>query len=493
MSNQSSPTSTVRVRFAPSPTGYLHVGGARTALYNFLLARALKGEFILRIEDTDQERSTEEALRSQIEDLVWLGLKWDEGPDPKSLKDLGSLGPYRQSQRLPIYREYAHRLLKMGRAYYCFCTDEDLRVKREQAFADKESSQYDGTCRKIDPDEALKRKQNGEAAVVRFRVEEGKEYSFHDLIRGPVHFPPEMVGDFVLLRSDGMPVYNYCCTLDDALMKVTHVLRAEEHLNNTLRQLMIYEALSFPPPQFAHLSIILGSDRKKLSKRQGATSVHDFAERGFLPEAILNFIALLGWSSPQGQEVLSLNDLISQFTLDRFQPSSAVFDEEKLTWLNGVHIRNLTDDDLWGRLSLFLDRAKIALPKELEWRKKMMEAFRPKLSTLADIVSLASPLDDSKFQLTPEGKEVLKWPDSKKVLTTWVEQLNSKGPWIEEEEFKALQKELQTATQVKGKNLFQPLRVAVIGAPEGADLAKLIPLIPSLSLKIRAENCLNMI
>ncbi|HEX4925165.1 MAG TPA: glutamate--tRNA ligase, partial [Bdellovibrionales bacterium] len=286
----------VRVRFAPSPTGYLHVGGARTALYNWLYARNTGGTFILRVEDTDQARSTERALKEQISDLRWLGINWDEGPEAG-----GAYGPYKQSERLHIYREHADKLLAQGRAFYCFCTDEVIEAKRAAAQKEGRPAHYDGTCYNVTVPEAKARIAKGEKGAIRFKLSGKKEYKLDDLIRGEVVFPSDMVGDFVILRSDGMPVYNFCCVIDDALMKMTHVLRAEEHLSNTVRQLMLYEAFGWQPPRFGHLSLILDSNRQKLSKREGATSVHDFAQRGYLPEAMNNFIALLGWSSPKGQ------------------------------------------------------------------------------------------------------------------------------------------------------------------------------------------------
>jgi nondiscriminating glutamyl-tRNA synthetase len=317
----------VRTRFAPSPTGYLHVGGARTALYNYLYAKKTGGKFVLRIEDTDQERSTDEALKMQVEDLKWLGLWWQEGPGHKDIaSEIGDVGPYRQSARKPIYQKYAQQLLQSGKAFYCFCSDADLETKKKAAMAAGLPPHYDGTCRNIGLETAQKRLAAGESACVRFNVGQPKDYVLKDLIRGDVTFPSTMVGDFVILRTGGMPVYNFCCVIDDALMGITHVLRAEEHLSNTLRQMMLYESFGFGLPKFGHLSIILGPDRQKLSKRHGATSCNEYMKAGYLPEALKNFISLLGWSSPDGKEIMTEDEMIQQFSLDRFTPSAALIE-----------------------------------------------------------------------------------------------------------------------------------------------------------------------
>ena len=354
-------TPSVRVRFAPSPTGHLHVGGARTALYNYLFARHHGGEFILRVEDTDQARSTEESMRLQIADLAWLGLTWSEGPDPDTLVDAGPHGPYRQSLRLPIYAEHAEKLLNQGRAYYCFMTDAEIEAQRAASIAAGRPPQVDSPYRDLKLGDARARLAKGDQAVVRFRVDQKRDYVLDDLVRGQVTFPSDMVGDFVLLRSTGMPVYNFCCAVDDALMKISHVFRAEEHLSNTLRQMMIYEAFDYPLPRFGHLSIILGADRQKLSKRHGATSCHEYNVNGYLAEALNNFVALLGWSSPEAQEILSMDQMIAQFTPERLNSSPAVFDETKLKWVNATHLRALPDDELWRRLDPFLARGEVVL------------------------------------------------------------------------------------------------------------------------------------
>jgi len=486
-------SSSVRVRFAPSPTGYLHVGGARTALYCYLFAKKNNGKFILRVEDTDQERSTAESLRMQLSDIKWLGLKYDEGVDPDTLRDFGPYGPYRQSERLSIYREHADKLLKDGRAYYCFLTDEEITQQREAATKAGRPPQVNSPYRNMPIKEAEAKITAGEKAVVRFKVPDlAREYVFTDLVRGEVKFPSDMVGDFVCLRSGGMPVYNFCCTIDDALMKMTHVLRAEEHLSNTLRQMMLYEAFDYPLPQFGHMSIILGSDRQKLSKRHGATSVNEYREKGYLPEAMNNFIALLGWSSPKGQEILSMSEMIEQFSTDRLNPAAAMFDEVKLKWLNAQHLRALPHDELWRLLEPQFDNAGLELPTDTEWRDQSLSLFKTSMETLLDAVELYRPLSKSKFEIFDEAKDTLAWPTTKAVVSKWKELVAGVSEkFMSEAQFLAIQDQVKAECKVKGKELFMPIRVAILGKPHGAELKILIPLLQKEILIERADAVLQ--
>lgn len=479
----------VRVRFAPSPTGYLHVGGARSAFYNWLYAKKKNGKFILRIEDTDQARSTEEALRMQVSDLKWLGLDWDEGFDVG-----GPYGPYKQSERLDIYKKKAEELINKKLSYYCFCTDQELEAKKEQAQKEGRPPHYDGKCRHLDIEESKKRIAQGEKAAVRFHVNSEKEYSFTDLVRGEVKFPANMVGDFIILRSDGMPVYNFCCVVDDAMMKITHVLRAEEHLSNTLRQMMLYESFGVQKPLFGHMSIILGEDRQKLSKRHGATSCNEFKNKGYLPEALLNFMALLGWSSPNGDEIMSIPEIIKQFDLDRMIPSAAVFDQKKLNWVNATHLRALPPEELWNRLKVFLDENRITYIKDLDWQKHAVEILKSSMETLLDGVELFRLLDDSQFHILQEGHETLKWEGVRPVVQAWIEELKAHaGERFTEADFNNIQNRVKEKSGQKGKTLFMPLRVCVIGKPHGTELKLLVPLLEKKSLLMRAERCLKSI
>nr|BFD63333.1 glutamate--tRNA ligase [Bdellovibrio sp. HM001] len=482
----------VRVRFAPSPTGYLHVGGARTALYNYLFAKKNGGEFILRIEDTDEARSTQESLRGVVDDLVWLGLMWDEGVDPVTLKDVGPHGPYRQSERLHIYKEIADKLLKEGKAYYCFMTEAEIEKQKEEAKANGSFAHLQSPYQDWPLEKALERLKTGDKAVVRYKTKGlEKDYVFTDLVRGEVKFPSDMVGDFVLLRSDGMPVYNFCCVVDDHLMKITHVFRAEEHLPNTLRQLMIYEAMNWEIPEFGHMALILDEDRQKLSKRKGAVACGQLKDEGYLASAVLNFIALLGWSDPQGRELLSVEDMKQVFDISRLNPSGAIFDRVKFKWVNAQHLRALPNAELWKAIQPFLAREHMELPQDPAWQNKSLDLFKPYMETLADAIELYRPLNDKAYVILPEADETLKWEPTKAVLTAWRDLVAAfPADYMTEDDFLKLQDEVKNQTGAKGKHLFMPIRVAVIGKPHGAELKTLVPLMKKSSLVSRAEQAL---
>ena len=342
----------MRLRFAPSPTGQLHVGNARTALFNWLMARGAGGTFILRIEDTDFARSTKAAEGTAIDDLRWLGLTWDEGADAG-----GNYGPYRQSERLHIYRAHAAELMSSGQAYHCFCTEEQLEMDRYQALRAMQAPKYVGRCRNIPRDEARRRIENGEPAVIRFRVPEGeREIAFDDLVRGRVSFSSDVIGDFVLMRSTGVPAYNCAVVIDDALMQISHVIRGEDHISNTPRQLLLYEAFGWMPPAFGHVPFVLGPDHSKLSKRHGATSVSEFRERGYLPEALANYLALIGWSPGEGEELLPLDELARRFRIEDVGNSAGVFDPEKLAWVNRHYLKLAAPERLAELALPFLER-----------------------------------------------------------------------------------------------------------------------------------------
>lgn len=482
----------IRVRFAPSPTGYLHVGGARSAFYNYLFAKNQGGDFILRIEDTDVARSTEESLRMVMSDLQWLGIRWDEGPNPVSgASEIGSYGPYKQSERLDIYQDVAQELLKTGKAYYCFMTDAEIEAQRQESTAAGKNPHINSPYENWTLDQAKNELRKGRTAVVRFKTRQlKKDYVLHDLVRGEVTFPSDMVGDFVLLRSDGMPVYNFCCVVDDHLMKISHVLRAEEHLPNTLRQMMIYEAMKWQIPQFGHISLVLDEDRQKMSKRRGATSCFQFKEEGYLPEALLNFITLLGWSHPEQKEIFSIDEMIKHFSVERLNPSGAVFDRVKLKWMNAQYLRALSDSDLWDKTEPFLKKADLKLPYDnKEWAHKSIAVFKTYMETLADGVTFYTTLDDSKFEIKADAAEVLAWEPTKAVIAKWIELLKAhSGESFTDAEFLKMQDDVKAATGAKGKNLFQPVRVAVIGQPHGTELKILVPLMTKTSLVSRAEK-----
>lgn len=485
-------SSEVRVRFAPSPTGYLHVGGARSALFNYLFAKKNNGKFILRIEDTDQERSTEASLKMMIQDLKWLGLNWDEGPNADTLADMGPYGPYKQSVRLDIYKKCAQQLLDSGKAYYCFMTDEEMDAQREKLKAQGLHTHVESPWENTPPAESLAKIANGEKAVVRFKTRElRKDYILPDLIRGEVRFPSDMVGDFVLLRSDGMPVYNFCCVVDDHMMKISHVLRAEEHLPNTLRQMMIYEGMGWKLPLFGHISLVLDDDRQKLSKRKGAVACDQFKADGYLPEAMNNYLALLGWSHPEQKEILTLQEMADNFTLDRVNSAGAIFDRVKLKWVNAQHLRALPNEEIYKKITPFLQQAGLTLPQDLGWQMRSVELFKPYLEILSDAVALYSPLDDTRYEIHAESEEALKWPSSKPVLEAWREAVLAHDmDTFTEGDFLKIQDDVKAKSGQKGKNLFFPIRIALIGKPHGAELKILVPLMNRTSILARAEKAL---
>ena len=473
----------VRVRFAPSPTGHLHVGNARTALFNWLFARQKGGTMVLRIEDTDIERSEARFEDQLIGDLKWLGLDWDEGPDVG-----GSYGPYRQSDRLGIYREHAERLLSEGKAYLCFCTEEDLQRERERALAEHRPPVYSGKCRGLDPAEARQRRAGGEPCAIRLQIPE-HPIRFHDIVHGDVEFSNEVVSDPIILRSSGMPVYNYVVVIDDALMKITHVIRGDDHLSNTPKQVALYEALGWPVPEFAHLSTILGGDRERLSKRHGATSIANFREMGVLPEALTNYLALLGWAPTGGtREIFSPEELVKEFSLERVTPSPAVFDTEKLYWLNRHYIKEKPIGQLAAISRPFFETAGI-LPKtgnaQLEaWLDRILVLLAPsvdRLDQLPDRASLIFHYDASAALASPDNAVVLAMPHTEAVIARFTSKIledeSAKNAQLTPERFKQIVNEVKAETGAKGKELFNQIRIIVTGSHSGPEFDKLIPLL----------------
>jgi len=453
----------VRVRFAPSPTGYLHVGGARTAIFNWLWAKHNHGTFVVRVEDTDVERSTAESEKSLLQDLRWLGLEWDEGPDVD-----GEFGPYRQSDRMQTYRDYSERLINDGRAYPCFCREEDLEVKRKQAAAEGRAPQYDGSCRDLDSATIDARRAEGIPEVIRFRVPEGKVV-FDDVVRGQVEMETSMVGDFVVLRSNSLPTYNFAATIDDHLMKISHVIRGEEHLSNTLRQILIYDALGAPHPRFVHVPLILAEDRSKLSKRHGASSVEELRAAGFLASAAFNYLVLLGWSHPQSEEVLTIEELISSFTIDRIGRAPAVFDRQKLVWMNGQHIRRLEPNEFYEHAAARLPGFVIDNYSESSCRE-IVAVLQDSVETLDDLDKLAAVFDpDVAYE--EEAKEVLADPVATEVLDALRASLVDLGGDLTPETFKMVVKAVGKELGRKGKEVFFPIRAAVTGSIHGPDLS----------------------
>ncbi len=467
----------MRLRFAPSPTGHLHVGNARTALFNWLLARGAQGTFVLRIEDTDVERSTAESERGILADIAWLGLQWDEGPDVG-----GPFGPYRQSERLDTYRTYADRLMAEGHAYSCFCSAERLEAQRQAALAEGRVPQYDGTCRALAPDEARARRAAGEPAVVRFRVPDVSEVTFEDAVRGSVTFKREMIGDFVLVRSEGRPAYNFAVVVDDILMGITHVIRGEDHVSNTPRQVLLYRALDATPPRFAHLSLVMGPDHTPLSKRHGATSVAEFRGRGFLPEALVNYLALIGWHPGGDAEILPLAELARQFSLEHVGKSAGVFDVEKLSWMNRHYIKE-ADAARLADLSLPFVQAAGFVREPTDAARayvvSLMDMIRGAVDTIADVparLGFIFAFDPAAALAQEDLRHVVEAASALTVIQALDEELRS-APRLTRETFKATVNRVKDKTGQKGKALFHPIRAALTGQSGGPELDLAVPAI----------------
>ena len=474
----------MRVRFAPSPTGHLHVGNARTALFNWLLARGHGGTFILRIEDTDSERSTAESERGILADLRWMGLEWDEGPDVG-----GGHGPYRQSERFALYASHARELIDKEHAYYCFCSAEELETERKLAMAEGRPPMYSGKCRDLDGADSERRVSTGERAVIRFRVPETGELTFDDAVRGEVTFSMEVIGDFVIVRSDGRPAYNFAVVVDDALMQVTQVIRGEDHISNTPRQVLLYEAMGMEPPAFAHLSLVLGPDHAPLSKRHGATSVAEFRGKGYLPESLVNYLALIGWSpvsgaeqvegvlSGENPELMPVDEMARRFSLDRVSHSAGVFDEAKLAWMNRHYMKQAAPERLAHECWTWL--------AERGWVGESTPGAR---DYVASLMPIAAGSVDRLDEVAERVRFVFDWdaagaaalvaedPGGRAVLEAFVQE--SAGTLlVDREAFRAVMGRVKERTGLKGKALFHPVRVALTAAESGPELDLAVPAI----------------
>ncbi len=467
----------LRVRFAPSPTGQLHVGNARTALFNWLLAQGKDGTFILRIEDTDVERSTRESEASILEDLRWLGLDWDEGPD-----EGGVHGPYRQSERLHLYASYANELIAADHAYYCFCSAQTLEAERKALLAAGRPPRYGGTCRSLSRDAAQARIEAGERPVIRFKVPEGIEVKFQDLVRGEVTFNTEVIGDPVLVRSDGRPAYNFAVVIDDALMEITHVIRGEDHISNTPRQVLLYGALGFQPPQFAHLALVMGPDHTPLSKRHGATSVAEFRARGYLPEALVNYLALIGWSPGDGEELLEIGELARRFAIEDVGHSAGVFDQEKLAWMNRHYMKAAAPTRIAAEsLNYFMKFGFVT--RRTDEATDYISSLLPmavgsvdRLEEIPDRVRFLFDFDAASSLARPEVAEVLHEPGAREVIAALADELAGAGR-LDKESFRAAANRVKQRTGQKGRSLFHPIRVALTGQAGGPELDLAVPAI----------------
>jgi nondiscriminating glutamyl-tRNA synthetase len=464
-------TSPVRVRFAPSPTGLLHIGNARTALFNYLFAKHHRGTFVLRIEDTDLDRSTDESILHILKDLEWLGIQWDEGPDRE-----GPNGPYRQSRRLALYRDHADRLLQQGNVYKCFCSPERLEALRKQQLSKGKMPRYDGRCRSLSQEDVSTLESAGQRPVLRFRVE-GGPILFEDLVHGKMSFAPEGIGDFIIFRSDGMVAYNFACVIDDHFMQISHVIRGEDHLSNTPRQVMVYRTLGWELPAFAHHPLILGADHSPLSKRHGATAVSQYREEGFLSAALLNYLVLLGWTSPSGEEVLSMEKVAEVFSLQGLSKSAPIHSRKKLEWLNSLYIRKEEGDALLKLLLPYVE--KTGLPTDHidhPTLVRMTGVLRENLVVLSQVGEYLGIFFDEKFSFEEGARAILLDPIHRETLRDIFPVLEN-APEVTEAAWPSLHHQMEEKTGKKGKNLLAPFRAAVTGKTRGPELARTLPLI----------------
>ena len=478
-------TNSVRVRYAPSPTGYPHVGNIRTALFNWLFARHYGGSFIVRIEDTDVARTVKGAVEAILNGLRWLGLDWDEGPEVG-----GKYGPYVQSQRLELYHEAAQRLISQGNAYYCYCSSQRLEEMRAEQAKRKQPPGYDRRCRDLSLEERRRKEAEGITPVVRFKTPLEGQTRFNDLIRGEVVFENSTIDDFVLLKSDGYPTYHLANVVDDHLMEITHVLRAEEWLSSTPRHLMLYQALGFEPPQFAHLPMILGTDRSKLSKRHGAVSITEYHEQGYLPEAMVNFLSLLGWSLDDKTEVLSRQQLIDGFSLERVSRTAAIFNKDKLDWMNGVYIRSLTLEDFTQRALPFLDSnlpLEVKRPLSIDYVRQIMPLIQERARTLAEVAGLTDFLFVDELDYDARLLIVKDMSRESAIKALEISQQRLKPLEVfDAESLETVFRPLAEELKLKTGQLFGMLRVAVTGRTAAP------PLFQTMAV-LGKERCLKRI
>ena len=465
----------LKVRFAPSPTGPFHIGGARSALFNWLVARHADGTFLVRIEDTDLKRSTKESEENIKDSLKWLGMNWDEGIDIG-----GPHGPYRQTERLDLYKKEVQRLLDEGKAYYCYCSAEELEKSRKAQLDAGKTPIYDEHCRHLTEEEKARYEAEGRKPVVRLKVRKDGVFAFDDMVRGHVEFQAAGVGDFIIMKSDGIPVYNFAVVIDDAFMEVTHVIRAEEHLSNTPRQLAIYEALGYKPPKFGHISLILGEDHKKMSKRHGATSVTEYRNMGYLPEAVVNYLALLGWTPKGEQEIFTEEELIKQFSMKRVSSNDAVFDINKLNWINFQYMKKLDADQLYDLIVPFLVKAgyvDVAVSEEKkDWLKKVIWFMKDHIYFAGQAAEELKFFFEDMPALTDEAiLSIMKAETSGKLLKAFIEDLKALESF-DQAEIKKCFNACMKAQGIKGKAAYEPTRIALTGVTQGPGMFEMMEL-----------------
>lgn len=481
-------TNEVRVRYAPSPTGHLHIGNARTALFNYLYARNTGGKFIIRIEDTDKKRNIEGGEESQLKYLKWLGIDWDESIDTD-----GEYGPYRQSERNDLYKKYYDELLSAGKAYKCYCTEEELEQEREEQSARGETPQYSGKCAHLTPEEQQKLEDEGRKPSIRFRVPKGEVITFNDIVKDEISFETDGIGDYVIVKKDGTPTYNFAVAADDYLMKMTHVLRGEDHISNTPKQIMIFNALGWEAPIFGHMTLIVNENRKKLSKRDESIIqfIEQYKELGYLPQALFNFIGMLGWSPGGEEEIFSKEQFIEIFDPSRLSKSPAVFDTQKLMWLNNQYVKQLELDQL-VELSLphLIKAGKVseaASEEEMGWARKLIGLHQDKMSYGAEIVELTELFFKEEITYNREARNVLEEEQVPEVLTAFAEEIEKLESFTADQ-IKAATKAVQKSTGHKGKNLFMPIRVATTGQTHGPDLPQAIELLGKETILTRLKS-----
>ncbi|WHI60282.1 glutamate--tRNA ligase [Mammaliicoccus lentus] len=468
----------VRVRYAPSPTGYLHIGNARTALFNYLFAKHYDGDFVIRIEDTDIARNLEDGESSQFSNLEWLGLNWDE-----SVNKDGGYGPYRQSERGHIYKPLIDKLLAEDKAYKCYMTQEELEAEREEQIARGEMPRYGGKHAHLTLEEQKAFEAEGRQASIRFRVPQNKTYTFNDIVKGEVSFDSNGIGDWVIVKKDGIPTYNFAVAIDDHYMEISHVIRGDDHISNTPKQLMIFEAFGFETPKFAHMTLIVNEERKKLSKRDGQILqfIEQYKDLGYLPEALFNFIGLLGWSPEGEEEIFSKEEFIKIFDEKRLSKSPAFFDKKKLEWINNQYMKEKDSETVFEMTIPHMVKAGL-LPEspseaELSWARDLVALYQEQMSYAGEIVPLSELFIREHLDFSDEAKEVLNGEQVPTVMTELIKQFESLEPFDEPAEIKKSIKAVQKETGVKGKQLFMPIRVAVTGQTHGPELPNTIALL----------------
>lgn len=489
----------VRVRFAPSPTGYVHIGSLRTALYNYLFAKQNDGQYILRIEDTDQSRYVDDAVENMLDILKWTGVEHDEGVIIKDgvISQKGEKGPYIQSQRLEIYKQYINELLDKGQAYFCFCSKERLDQVRAQQMANGETPRYDGHCRELNLEEARKRAENGEPHVIRLKLPKDTEITFDDEVRGQVTVNTNDLDDQVLVKTDGFPTYHFAVVVDDHLMGITHVIRGEEWVISTPKHVYLYQAFGWDVPQFVHLPNILNSEKKKLSKRHGDVAAADFRRKGYLPEGLINYLALVGWSPEDEKELFDMEELIQQFSLKRVSKSGGVFDTDKLNWVNSHYIKEYDLDQLTQLSVPYLKEAGFITDEYAEKNpdvlKDIMQLIKERISSLQEIKEEATIFFNENIQIDDEGaKEVLKLEHIHDLMNIFEKKVKEVDT-IDENFGKIVFKQIQKEYGYKGKNLYMPIRVMVTGEVHGPDMGLILKVLGKERILKRIESTRKVI